>query len=771
MSEPSARVGALLLASFATFSLVLPMRMLHFWGALPQPLRALLWLPYATSLSLGPLVFVFFGVFPRRILRESTLIVALLPGVFATGWGLYEAYHLVGAAGPPFGLPDLRTWTFSTSFLYAAAALTLLLVNHQAAESVTDRRRIRVLLGGMAIGVTAGLALLLVYQLEEGADIFASPMLTVLAIVFLAVPASFAYAILRHRLFDLRLIARLGVRYALARRLIDALIPLVAALLVTEMVLHRNEPLARMLQSRWWWYTIVVAALLVIRHRRESWLHALDRRFFRERYDADRLLKNIISQISRAQSVEAIVPAMVQQIDEALHPAFVEVLRQAPGQASFTSVTQPWRAMTSLPGSLAAIGVLAALRKPLALSLGDTAWVRHQLPAEERALLLERGIELMVPVFTESTGAQPLALLVLGPRRSEEPYDSDDCDLLATIAAGIGLLIARSQSDAQSMAECGACGRCFDGGTRECALDRTALTSVAGSRLLNGRYLLERRLGRGGMGTVYEALDGVLERKVAVKVIRGDLVGPLFNGRFWTDLDSRFRHEARSAAGFAHPHVVRVYDFGVDRDRRAFLVMELLEGETLRQRLESGAPLSGQKALHILHGLCDALTTAHNHGLIHRDLKPENIFLQRHENGGEVTAKVLDFGLAKALAAEWPGGRAEGGKSTSAGLLIGTVDYMAPEQVAGDVASAAWDVWALGVIAYEMLTGRHPFRRSVTFADGRTESPVNATGDVRNDQSLSGDAAAFFDLALSADRARRPGSPTEFLARCVQVLT
>ncbi len=215
----------------------------------------------------------------------------------------------------------------------------------------------------MAIGVTAGLALLLVYQLEEGADIFASPMLTVLAIVFLAVPASFAYAILRHRLFDLRLIVRQGVRYALARRLLDALIPMVAALLVAEMVLHRNEPLARMLQSRWWWYTIVVAALLMIRDRRESWLNALDRRFFRERYDADRLLKNIVSQISRAPSVEAIVPSMVQQIDEALHPAFVEVLRQAPGDASFTSVTPPWRTMSSLPGSLA---VRRRARRPCA---------------------------------------------------------------------------------------------------------------------------------------------------------------------------------------------------------------------------------------------------------------------------------------------------------------------------------------------------------------------------------------------------------------------
>ena len=703
MSEPAARLGALLLASFATFSLVLPMRMFHFWDALPQPLGALLWFPYATSLSLGPLLFIFFAVFPRRLLRQPTLFFALLPAALTTAWVLYEGFHLSRAAGPASGVPDLRTWTYATSFLYACAAVALLLVNHHGAENVTDRRRIRVLVGGMAIGVTAGMALLLVYQLEEGADIFGNPILTLLAIVFLAVPASFAYAILRHRLFDLRLIVRQGVRYALARRLLDALIPIVAALLIAEMVLHRNEPLVRMLQSRWWWYTVVVAALLIIRDRRESWLKALDRRFFRERYDADRLLKNIVSQISRAPSIEAIVPSMVQQVDEALHPEFVDVLRRTPGDPSFTSVTPSSRTMSSLPASLASVGVLSALRKPLALSLGDTAWVRHQLPAEERALLLACGIELMVPVFSEGGGALPVALLVLGPRRSEEPYNDEDLELLATIGREMGLL----KTDSHSLAECGACGRCFDDGTQVCPVDSTALTSVPGSRLLNGRYRLERRLGRGGMGTVYEALDDVLERRVAVKVIREDRAGPLFNGRFWTDLDSRFRHEARAAAGFAHPHVVRVYDFGVDRDRRAFLVMELLEGETLRQRLESGAPFDEAHALQILRGLCDALTTAHSHGLIHRDLKPENIFLQRHESG-DVTAKVLDFGLAKALAAEWPAAGVDPGKGSSAGLLIGTLDYMAPEQVAGDAASPDWDLWALSVIADELLTGHIP---------------------------------------------------------------
>ncbi len=330
-SHPSALVGALLLASFATVSLVLPLRMLVFWWALPQPIEALLWLPYTTSGTLGPLLFAFFAVFPRRRWSWPKLAAALVPGVLTAAWVLYEGYHLTRALGPPSGLPDLRRWTFAISVLYAMAAVVLLLVHERSAESLTDRRRIRVLLGGMAVGITAGVALLLVYQLEQGADIFGNPILSVLALAFLAVPASFAYAILRHRLFDLRLIVRQGVRYALARRLLDALIPAVAAMLLMQVVLHRDEPIAQVLQSRWWWYSIGVGALLLIRQRRDRWLNALDRRFFRERYDADRLLKNIVSQISRAPSMEAIVPAMVQQIDEALHPEFVEVLGPADG--------------------------------------------------------------------------------------------------------------------------------------------------------------------------------------------------------------------------------------------------------------------------------------------------------------------------------------------------------------------------------------------------------------------------------------------------------
>ena len=231
--------------------------------------------------------------------------------------------------------------------------------------------------------------------------------------------------------------------------------------------------------------------------------------------------------------------------------------------------------------------MLSVLGKPLALSLGDTAWVRQQLPLEERTLLVAHGIELLVPISARDPSVAARAPRA-GPSASEDPYNQEDLDLLVTIAHAVGRLLERSAGQRRALTECDSCGRCFDAGAAVCPYDGQPLTTTRGSRLLNDRYRLERRLGRGGMGAVYAAVDDLLERPVAVKVIREDVAGPL-------DLDARFRQEARAAASFAHPHVVRVYDFGVDRDRRPFLVMELLEGTTFRQRLASDGPLATQR--------------------------------------------------------------------------------------------------------------------------------------------------------------------------------
>jgi serine/threonine protein kinase len=210
---------------------------------------------------------------------------------------------------------------------------------------------------------------------------------------------------------------------------------------------------------------------------------------------------------------------------------------------------------------------------------------------------------------------------------------------------------------------------------------------------------------------------------------------------------------------------VRVYDFGVDRDRRAFLVMELLEGETLRQRLTAGAPYALDEARPILSGLCRGLAAAHGHGLVHRDLKPENIFLQGHDSG--VVPKVLDFGLAKALAPEWGTGS---DRQSSGGAIIGTLDYMSPEQIVGDAVDPSWDLWALGIITYEMLTTRHPFRQAVGPGANDQGAAARRAGERLADGTLSRDAAAFFDLALSGVRAERPASAVEFFAAFERVL-
>ena len=764
-SETPALLGAMLLASLATVSLALPIRLAAFWHAVPPILATLLWIPFATSAAVGPLLLAFFVVFPRRVWSTTTLALALAPAALVVGWHVYAWHRILQDLGPPTGVADWLTAVFAINAIYAALAVVVLLAQRQWAETLTEKRRISVLMTGAIVGGGAGAAIVIGHWRNPGADIFASGALAGLALVFLAVPASFAYAILRHRLFDVSLIVRQGLRYALARGFVDALIPALATLLVLDVIMHRDLPLLAVVRSRWWLFSLVGAALLVARSYRERWLNGVDRRFFRERYDAQRLLRSIAEEITRAANFDAIAPTVVHRIDEALHPEFVSVLGYVPGESIFAAVpagssvgSSEDRTQAPLPASLAIIGVLSVLRKPLALTLGDTAWVRHQLPMEERALLREQGIELLVPISSQLSDDLPLGLLALGPRRSEEPYNQEDLDLLVTIAHAVALLLERSSGDGHTFAECESCGRCFDAGGALCPYDNRRLTAISGSRLLNGRYRLERRLGRGGMGTVYAGTDIVLERPVAVKLIRDTVAGPL-------DLISRFRQEARSAARFAHPHVVRVYDFGIDRHQRPFLVMELLEGDTLRQRLAADVPLNAPEVLHILRGVCSALSAAHGQGLVHRDLKPENIFLQRHANG--VVPKVLDFGLAKAFNAQ---PFVEMAPDSSAGLLIGTLDYMAPEQVAGDDASPGWDVWALSVIAYEMLTAAHPFRRKVILGSDQTMTDLAAIVDGQQMPLLSEAAASFFRTAFSTERVLRPADALRFLDACEQVL-
>jgi serine/threonine-protein kinase len=212
---------------------------------------------------------------------------------------------------------------------------------------------------------------------------------------------------------------------------------------------------------------------------------------------------------------------------------------------------------------------------------------------------------------------------------------------------------------------------------------------AVGSRL-NGRYRIEDRIGSGGMSTVYRAFDETLERQVAVKIMHSDISSE-------DAALERFRREARTVAQLSHPHVVMVIDAGED-DGHPYIVFEHVRGETLKDRIRREGPLPVAEAVAYAIEIGRALQAAHERGLVHRDVKPQNVLIDE-----EGRAKVTDFGIARGL--ESP----QANQLTAAGKVIGTTDYVSPEQAMGHDVSGQSDVYSLGIVLYEMLVGEVPF--------------------------------------------------------------
>jgi tRNA A-37 threonylcarbamoyl transferase component Bud32 len=205
---------------------------------------------------------------------------------------------------------------------------------------------------------------------------------------------------------------------------------------------------------------------------------------------------------------------------------------------------------------------------------------------------------------------------------------------------------------------------------------------------LDGRYRLEARIGAGGMATVYRALDETLQRRVAIKLMNREVASD-------SDQLERFRREARAVAQLSHSHVVGVIDAGED-DGRPYIVLEYVEGETLKERIRRQGSLPIPEAVAYAIEIARALAAAHNCHIVHRDVKPQNVLID-----GEGTAKVTDFGIARTLDEE---------ALTSDGRVLGTTDYVSPEQALGRAVTGQSDIYALGIVLYEMLTGEVPFR-------------------------------------------------------------
>jgi CheY-like chemotaxis protein len=259
--------------------------------------------------------------------------------------------------------------------------------------------------------------------------------------------------------------------------------------------------------------------------------------------------------------------------------------------------------------------------------------------------------------------------------------------------------------------------------------------------VLDERFRLDDLVGSGGFGVVYRALQLSLDRFVAVKLLRAEAVG--------RDYLKRFRVEALSACRVAHPHAVTVLDAGVDEQGLAYLVMELLDGETVAERLGRGDTLPFDAAASLAADLCSALSFAHDSGILHCDIKPANVFLHAAPDGPVV--KLLDFGIARLAS---PQGTFRG--LTAENLLMGTPAYMAPERVAGGALDGRADVYGMGVLLYEMLSGVRPFPGTSAAEVARQQlclhpRPLNAI-----DASVPAELDAMVSRMLDKDPANRP---------------
>jgi len=522
----SARLASLAWASGAA---VLPMSAITHvpgygwaaaWRSLPWPLATLFAIP-ALSVAIAPLLLFAVGaVFPRdyfssrrRLLAWCVPGLVTVPLILQNLWPLYD---------PP---AMLRVWQRpawaardTVMLLYILAGYVVFVANYRRLQDQNERRRVHAFASAATIAFIVDLhgSTALNWSQWFGTvppAFFSSRATAVDAFLFQFAILLWAYAILKHRLFDVSVVIRRSLQYALARRVVVSMLPALGFVLILDVALHRDQTVGAVISQRGWLYAVVAAVALIARQKQHQWLDALDRRFFRERYNAERLLRETAEEIRAASSLEQVAPRVVARIESSLHPEFAALLVRGPSESAY-------RTLASAPAGLAPplmqadsklVGLLRLLGKPLQISASESGWLKQQLPHADTEFLRHAHIDPLIPVSLSAFGRE--ALLVLGQKKSEEPYGAEDQELLVAIANGLALLLERPAggSVTAGLEECPRCGGCFDSGVGLCREDGMKLTPSAVPRVLTGRYRLDRRLGQGGMGTVYSALDTSLE--------------------------------------------------------------------------------------------------------------------------------------------------------------------------------------------------------------------------------------------------------------------
>ncbi|HEY9715465.1 MAG TPA: serine/threonine-protein kinase, partial [Chroococcales cyanobacterium] len=261
-------------------------------------------------------------------------------------------------------------------------------------------------------------------------------------------------------------------------------------------------------------------------------------------------------------------------------------------------------------------------------------------------------------------------------------------------------MYAEHTHDELNQKVCLECNRQFTGIAVACPHDGTLLVNVVQDPLIGttlaGNYEIMEVIGHGGMGVVYKARHALMDRIVAIKMLQANLISDSMSVK-------RFQQESKAASRISHPHVITVYDFGISPQGQPYIVMDFLQGLSLADVIKNEGQVSVERTIKILSQACDALDHAHKQGVVHRDLKPTNVVLINYDDDQDFV-KVVDFGVAKLM--EQSG--AEGQRLTQAGEVCGSPVYMSPEQCTGLELDARSDIYSMGIVIYETLTGKLP---------------------------------------------------------------
>lgn len=684
-------------------------------------------------------------------------------------------------------------WTAIFSLIVVALPLALRRARNARLQ---ERRRVGMFVAGLAIG---SMPMMIEVILEVLFPAFKAWMNipparqwggVILYPFLLSVPVTTAYSVLVNRVLDVKLIVRQALQYALARYSVLAMTALPFGGIVLYLYKHRNKTISELI-SGVPFFVLTGAALvglLAIRLRQRVF-NIIDRKYFRDQYDARMIMANLVEKSRVASGVQELAALLAAEIDQALHLESVVILVRDYSRGVFSS---PNGEIRPLSAASSLVGLAEGSVEPLDIDLENVHSLLRRLSVEDQQWLADGSFRLLVPLI--GSEGNLIGLIALGGKKSELRFSKEDRMLLKSIAASVSLTLEnrflhispdrRSELAATLSLSKGnsvedelatECQRCHifqpphASACKACDAE-TEITQVP--YILLGKFRIECKIGSGGMGIVYRAVDLLLRRTVAIKTL--PKVSPEYS--------MRLRREARTMAAVVHPNLALI--FGAETWRGTpMLIFEYLNGGTLAHRLRH-ARLSLEQTFHLGIILADVLERMHGEGILHRDIKPSNI--------GYTTAstpKLLDFGLAHILAdsrretrlrqstvddqSDLPTvsmGIDDLWSLTVTGHIIGTPIYLSPECVQNKAPDPSFDLWAVAITLYECLAGRNPMARS-----NLTETLASISDCIIPDiRQMAPDCPRhvvdFFDDALAKDKARRPSTAEELRTRLRRVL-